>query len=342
MSIAEHLRFIAAVIILLVADATLGQAQAGSGEITFEKVVHDFGEVAPDSTHICEFKFKNTGNGVLKITNVTKSCACTPFALAKKEYSPGEDGTLKVRYHVGKRPGIATRHLYVFSNDKKNPRVELTIKANIVPKVSCQPRKLSLSLKKENAGCGQIILKSIDNKPFSIKKVQSIPECITIDFDPKVKATRFVLNPKVDIAKLREHLRGQISIQLTHPQCKVVNIGFEALPEFSANPSTLVVFKAEPEKPIKRELWILNNYGDKFEIQSTRSQKDIIKVVNTEEFGNRYRLDLEIIPPLPTGKSRLFKDVLFVKIKPTQTNPSESQSRIIKINCHGVYHKNVK
>ena len=31
--------------------------------ITFEKTVHDFGQVSPGSKNVCEFKFKNTGTG---------------------------------------------------------------------------------------------------------------------------------------------------------------------------------------------------------------------------------------------------------------------------------------
>jgi hypothetical protein len=41
--------------------------------IVFEKSVHDFGTVAPLTVNSCEFSFKNTGDAVLKIAEVTES-----------------------------------------------------------------------------------------------------------------------------------------------------------------------------------------------------------------------------------------------------------------------------
>ncbi len=73
--------------------------------ITFEKVIYDFGEIGPETNSLCEFKFTNTGNGILKITEVEKTCGCTPFTLAKKEYAPGESGVLKVEYQSNQKPG---------------------------------------------------------------------------------------------------------------------------------------------------------------------------------------------------------------------------------------------
>ena len=82
-------------------------------QITFEKLVHDFGSVGANTKNACEFNFTNTGDGLLKITKVSKTCGCTPYTLAKKEYAPGESGALKVRYNAGKRPGSTKKYIYV-------------------------------------------------------------------------------------------------------------------------------------------------------------------------------------------------------------------------------------
>ncbi|MHC4574524.1 MAG: DUF1573 domain-containing protein, partial [Planctomycetota bacterium] len=142
-------------------------------KLTFRSLTHDFGEIGPRTKNACEFKFKNTGDSLLKIERVTKTCGCTASALDKKEYMPGESGAVKVTYSAGSMPGAGTKRLYVNSNDKAQPRIALTVKAKVVLKVRHQPEKLNLVLKDENAGCPEITLTSVDDRPFAIKSFRA-------------------------------------------------------------------------------------------------------------------------------------------------------------------------
>ncbi len=151
-------------------DKIIPPADESGPRISFEKTIHDLGPVGPDTKHLCEFKFTNTGKGLLEMGRVQTTCGCTVPELPKKEYVPGESGILKVKYHSSKYPGRVTRRLYVYSNDKTKSNVELNIKAEIVKKVKFEPTKMSLLLNKENAGCGEITLTSVDGQPFAIKR----------------------------------------------------------------------------------------------------------------------------------------------------------------------------
>jgi len=310
------------------ARPTVAEPSEPAPKITVEEPVHDFGDIGPGTKNVCEFKFTNTGGGLLKIERIRSTCGCTVPKLTKKEYASGESGTVKVTYKAGRRPGLATKHLYIHSNDKETPKVGLTIKAKIIKKVFSKPEKLNLSLKEENAGCPQITLSSLDNKPFSIKGFKSTSNSITADYDSSVKATKFVLQPKVNMEKLGEPLNGRIDISLTHPECDTITIPFNVLPEFKITPPSLIVFKAEPQKPITKEVWILNNYNEDFEVESASSQKNIIKVLSQEKVGNRYKFGLEITPPAAKGRQRFFSDVFFVNIK---------GGKKLKIACRGFY-----
>ena len=126
---------------------TVPQTNQPAPEITFEKMVHDFGEVSPGRKHAGEFKFTNTGNGLLTITDVKKCCGVI-VELDKEEVAPGGSGILKVEYQSGRQASTMTRQIYVSSNDQMNPKVALTIKAKIVPKVAYQPQRLKLLPKK--------------------------------------------------------------------------------------------------------------------------------------------------------------------------------------------------
>jgi hypothetical protein len=285
-------------------------------------VVHDFGNIEPESRNVCEFRFTNTGGSLLKIKEVSKSCGCTPYTLTKMEYEPNESGTLKVEYNASSRPASIRKTLFVSSNDAAKPRVELVIKAEIVAKVDYQPKKLDLALNKENAGCPVITIKSLDGRPFSIKGFEaigtpkSIENIITADYNSPKKATEFVLQPKVDIEKLREVSGGRIEITLTHPEIKLISIPFEVLPKFKITPQSIIVYKAELEKAVTREVWVISNYDEDFEIESTSSQQGTIKVLSQEKIDNRYKFELEITPPATQkGPTGFFTDTFFVNIK---------------------------
>jgi len=283
--------------------------------IRFEKVTHNFGDVGPGTNHLCEFRFTNTGDGVLKIGQVSKTCGCTPFLLDKTEYAPGESGTLKVRYYAEPEYGSTTKQLFVHSNDRRNPKVALAIKARLVAKVNYEPKTLRLSLKHQNAGCPQITLTSLDNQLFSIRHFKSTANCITADYNPSAKAMRFVLQPKVDMAKLEKNLDGRIEIGLTHPECKTVSISLNTLPRFKVSPRPIVIRDAQAKRSIVRKVRIQNNYKDDFELESVYSKKGIVKFTSKEKLIDGYELELSITPPVATNRTRIFTDVVYVKIK---------------------------
>lgn len=296
--------------------------------IEFEKVTHDFGDVGPGTQHICEFRFTNTGDGVLRIGEVTKVCGCTPFSLDKTEYAPGESGTLRVGYYADLQYGNTKKQLFVLSNDRRNPRVVLNIDARIVTKVNFEPKALRLSLKHQNAGCPQITLTSVDNQPFSIRSFKSTANFITADYNPSVKATSFVLQPKVDMARLEQTLNGRIEIELTHPECKIVSIGVHALPRFKVSPRPIVVREAQENNVITRKVRVQNNYKDDFELEAAYSKKRYIKVLSSQKLSDGYELELNITPPAQKGRTSHFTDTVVLKIKGGGS---------LEIPCNGFY-----
>ncbi len=82
-----------------------------SPAIVFEQVVCDLGQVGVGTGNLCEFRFGNAHEGMLKITNVKATCGCTVVQLDKREYAAGESGVIKVTYTAGSTPGAAEKHL---------------------------------------------------------------------------------------------------------------------------------------------------------------------------------------------------------------------------------------
>jgi len=294
--------------------------------ITFEKVVHDFGSVAPQTRKSCEFKFSNTGDSLLKISSVEVCCGVKAEA-DKSDYAPGESGVVKVEYRVSGQLGSEVKRFYVHSNDWANRKVTLTLQANVVRRVEWEPTSLKLALNKPNAGCPKITIKGLDGKPFAITAFRSTGDCITVDINPSLQATQFVLEPKADLEKLQKNLSGSIDISGTHPEWGEVTITFDVLARFTINPSMIIVFNAKAREPVVRNILILNNYGEDFEIESTSSENNLIKVLNQKKVDNGYQFEVEIIPPDTEDKTN-FADKFLVNIKGREQ---------LAISCRGFY-----
>ena len=307
--------------------------EKGAPKIEVASPVFDFGVVGPNKPINCEFNFKNVGTGTLRITKVLSTCRCTKTRLKddKKVYEPGESGTVYTTYRSSTLPGPVQKHLHILSNDKTNPRFELTIKGRVELKVAIDPksRRLSLFLNLENAGAAPVTLTSKDNKPFAVKSFTSTNNAITVDLGPKAEKTVHVLKLKVDVEKLKKNLVGTIRIGLSHPETNQITLSYVALPLYKVSPPRLIVRNAEPGKVIKRDVWVKSNYKDKVEIASITSMKGYMEVVDRKQQGDSVKLAVQITPPPQAGKTtRYMADKLTIKMKDGQE---------LHVSCSGWY-----
>ncbi len=101
--------------------------------MTFEKKEHDFGTIAWGTPVETIFKFTNTGNAPLVITNATSSCGCTiPEYPKDKSIAPGQSGELKVKFN-GSGKNLVTKIVTVYANTEKGNE-QLKIKAFVETK----------------------------------------------------------------------------------------------------------------------------------------------------------------------------------------------------------------
>jgi hypothetical protein len=301
-----------------------------SPRITFENPVYDFGEVGPNRKNTGWIKFTNTGEALLKITKVDQCCGIVT-RLDKMEYEPGESGALELEWNSGPRPSTMYRKLTLHANDPKKPQTTLSLTAKVVLQVDWEPKSLKLFLDKENAGCPNIIIKSLDKQPFSILQFKSTADCITAGYDSSVEATKFILRPKVNVNAMPKNLKGRINVNLTHPEGKNATIFFSVLPEYTISPSLIIVWDAEPGKPTTKTIKVLCNYNKDFEIESITAKRNIIKVkvLEQKKIANGYRLEVELTPPILENKIN-FADEFSINIK---------GGKELIISCKGYYSK---
>jgi hypothetical protein len=78
---------------------------AKAQNLEFEELVHDFGTIKEELGSITHaFKFTNTGDKPLVITNVQASCGCTTSGWTKEPVKPGETGEVLATYRTSAGP----------------------------------------------------------------------------------------------------------------------------------------------------------------------------------------------------------------------------------------------
>jgi hypothetical protein len=289
-----------------------------TGVIEVEDPVHDFGKVGFNNYYNCQFKFKNIGQGPLHISKIKSSCGCAVADLDKKTYAPGESGTVKVKYHSPRKEGAVTKYLYILSDDKKHPSTNLVIKATVESKVAVDPEKLVLSLREENAGLDSITLTSKDGRAFSIKKFLVSKNIMTLDFDPALEATKFVLKPKVDLEKLKKTKKGAVIFYLTHPENDQLIVNFAVEASFAVSQQQIYIRNAEPGKIITRDIWVTSKYAEKVNIESVTSKNNFMEVIARQPEADRVKLSIRITPPAPSKGSTYFSDELRIKLNDSE------------------------
>jgi len=102
-------------------------------EISFDKLVHDYGTVPFGGDGVCVFKFTNTGKEPLILQQPQSSCGCTVPTWPKEPVLPGSSSEIQVTYNT-KKAGPINKTVTVKSNAKTN-----TVVLRITGKVEAQP-----------------------------------------------------------------------------------------------------------------------------------------------------------------------------------------------------------
>jgi Protein of unknown function (DUF1573) len=121
--------------VVMVAFVSASYAQ---GILKFEAESHDFGKVKEGQIATYEFKFTNTGNAPIIISNARPSCGCTTPDWTKEPIMPGKPGKVTASFNSQGRPGPFFKTITVESN-AETPSLQLTIKGEVIPAAAAEP-----------------------------------------------------------------------------------------------------------------------------------------------------------------------------------------------------------
>lgn len=90
--------------------------------IEFSEKVKDYGDILYGDSVNYSFKFTNTGNEKLVISDVKTTCICTTVEFPKDSIAAGQSGELKVTFRSAKQEGTGRQRktISVISNAVNN------------------------------------------------------------------------------------------------------------------------------------------------------------------------------------------------------------------------------
>ena len=96
-------------------------------------------EIVPKGNKIHHtFEIKNGGDATLELTAVKPACGCTVTEF-DQFIQAGQVGRIRATVATDNFNGMIAKTIAVFTNDPDNPKIQLTIKADIKPYLGSNP-----------------------------------------------------------------------------------------------------------------------------------------------------------------------------------------------------------
>lgn len=102
------------------------------GEIEFEKLSQEFGDIKQGQVVNATFKFKNKGKSPIILSNVQTTCGCTVPQWTRDPIAPGKTAEINATFNSSGKMGQQNKVITVFSN-AKNSQTQVSIVCNVIP-----------------------------------------------------------------------------------------------------------------------------------------------------------------------------------------------------------------
>ena len=268
-----------------VAAKSAAAPKTGVPKIQFETNFFDLGKMTSVENISGAFKFKNVGDGTLKVDPPQASCDCTEPFVKPDILAPGETGEILYIIKLD-RPLKGQRIIHVHSNDPNTPVVQLKLELDATPLYELSTKTLWVMLP---AGQDQVqshlTLTRTDGNPLEIERFAASVSWVTAALDPSFKpqdtSARInvtVRRPPGPPSMINANVQMWTSNQTTRPVQTVAITGevqgevaavpprlYWVIPDFGKNKSDY------PAEALTRKIELLSLLGHEVEIKNASS-----------------------------------------------------------------------
>jgi hypothetical protein len=203
---------------------------AQTGKMTFENMSHDFGTIKEELGSVTyDFKFTNTGNAPLIISNVKASCGCTTPDWTKDPVLPGKTGFIRAVYSTTGRPGAFNKSLTITANTEP-ATTNLFISGTVTPKPKSPEEEYpkvvgNIRYASDILDFGRITTKDTISKvfvlynagaaPVTFQAPQGLPKHLTAKIIPMTIESKQTAKLKITYDPKKKNDLGPVSDKIT-------------------------------------------------------------------------------------------------------------------------------
>ncbi|MEM9556939.1 MAG: DUF1573 domain-containing protein [Acidobacteriota bacterium] len=314
----------------LLAFSASAALAAGPEAVPVEPVI-DFEIVPRGEKLIHTFEIRNEGDQPLEITSVRPACGCT-IADFDKVIAPGKIGKIKATVDTSDFFGPIAKAIAVFTNDSDNPKLALTVKANVKPFIAVVPGYARFNYVQDEPmkPIGQTIWAE-DGREIQIVDVGvpydwvdiAIRDAVGAERDADATGNQLRLEVSLTSQAPVGALRQYIEVTTNHPKQPKVKIPLSGFvrPRSHVTPMELDFGQLDSATlPLRRTLHFTNFATQGIEVQTIEAGLTGISAEvkpSENQPGHRFQLLLTLSPDMPKGT---FDTVL--RIRTTDTaNP---------------------
>ena len=101
--------------------------------MTFDRKVHDFGNIIDGQAQETVFNYTNTGDAPLVISEIKSTCGCTVPQWPRQPIPAGGSGEIKVQFDSSNKPGMQNKVVTITANTESKVK-KLLIRAQVNPR----------------------------------------------------------------------------------------------------------------------------------------------------------------------------------------------------------------
>jgi len=216
-----------------------------------------------------EFRLRNDGQALLRITRVKPACGCTAATLTKRELQPGEETVLLSRLKLRGRKGSQSKSIQVESNDPVNPRLRLWLKGSVRTELAAEPPRVNFGALPADGTLTKEVKVVSNHADTRILEAT----CKSPQFKVNVWAPDDARGVGVDISIVPPlqagYVHGQVTITTDHPKRPTLSIPVYAQVqgEISVVPRELMMSK-RLARPVTRAILLRPGVAKDFTVKS--------------------------------------------------------------------------
>lgn len=168
--------------------------------IKFKNTTYDFGQATSGITLDIAYEFENAGDEVLIIKSIIPGCGCTTAALTKKEYKPGEKGTIAGKFNTSGYNGKVIKTITVTSNDPEAAETRLALSGTVIVKDFAQA-----DMKPDHVLFGEVAIGKAYVRKFNLSNLGNVD----------LRILEVTCNPEVSLAFKTNIVGSRKSTEIT-------------------------------------------------------------------------------------------------------------------------------